>query len=61
MSNTLIFFTKKEAEKCRWLIDMNLYPYQRKYIIAMKRLLTDAEFKKLCKNRGKHGRNKNRL
>ena len=43
------FFTLKEAKKCRALIDANKYPREEKYKIAMQRLLTEEEFKKLNK------------
>lgn len=43
------FFTKKEAIKCRRLIDANKYPRDKKYKVAMQRLLTEEEFKKLNK------------
>ena len=43
------FFTKKEAVKCRKLIDANKYPRDKKYKVAMQRLLTEEEFKKLNK------------
>jgi len=41
------FFTKKEALQCRKLIDANRYPRQKKYLIAMQRLLTGDEFRQL--------------
>ena len=40
---------RKDAEKIRQLIDANRYPYCEEYKIAMKRLLTEEEFKKLKK------------
>lgn len=43
------FYTKKEALKCRRLIDANKYPRDKKYLIAMQRILTDDEFKSLNK------------
>lgn len=43
------FYTKKEALCCRKLIDACKYPREEKYRIAMQRLLTDEEFKKLNK------------
>lgn len=43
------FFTRKEAECCRRLIDLKKYPYEKKYKIAMQRLLTEEEFKALDK------------
>lgn len=55
------FFTKKEAIKCRNLIDSMTYPRDKKYLIAMKRILSDEEFKRLnkkprFKNRRANGR-----
>lgn len=49
MSSTLIFLCKKDAENVRRLIDGNKYPYNKKYKIAMQRILTEEEFKKLNK------------
>lgn len=43
------FFTKKEALYCRKLIDACKYPREEKYRVAMQRLLTEEEFKKLNK------------
>ena len=43
------FYTKKEALCCRKLIDACKYPREEKYRIAMQRLLTDEEFKRLNK------------
>lgn len=43
------FYTKKEATKCRILIDKQIYPREKKYLIAMKRILTEEEYKKLNK------------
>lgn len=43
------FYTKKEATECRILIDKQIYPREDKYLIAMKRILTDREFIKLKK------------
>ena len=43
------FFTKKEALICRTLIDANKYPREKKYRVAMERILTKEEFKKLNK------------
>lgn len=43
------FLCKKDAENVRRLIDANKYPYNKKYKIAMQRLLTEEEFKKLRK------------
>ncbi|WP_299034133.1 hypothetical protein [uncultured Anaerococcus sp.] len=47
------FYTKKEAEQCRKLIDANIYPREEKYKIAMQRILTEKEFKKICKGNNK--------
>lgn len=52
------FFTKKEAKKCRTLIDANKYPREEKYKIAMQRLLTEEEFKKLNKKPRYYNQNK---
>ena len=41
--------TRKDAEKIRHLIDSNRYPYCKDYKVAMQRLLTEEEFKKLKK------------
>lgn len=41
--------TKKDAERVRQLIDLNKYPYCDDYKVAMQRLLTEEEFKKLKK------------
>ena len=41
--------TKKEALKVRNLIDRWLYPYNKNYKMAVKRLLTEEEFKSLDK------------
>ncbi|MFQ7348325.1 MAG: hypothetical protein ACLRN4_00245 [Anaerococcus vaginalis] len=43
------FLCKKDAENVRRLIDGNKYPYNKKYKIAMQRILTEEEFKKLNK------------
>lgn len=42
-------FTKKDAEKIRHLIDINKYLYSKDYRIAMQRLMTEEEFKRLDK------------
>ncbi len=42
-------FTKKDAKKIRNLIDINKYPYSEEYKRAMKRPLTEEEFKGLNK------------
>lgn len=41
--------TKKDAVKVRNLIDAWKYPYYPEYKVAMKRLLTEEEFKSLDK------------
>ncbi|MDD7352008.1 MAG: hypothetical protein PUG84_00965 [Peptoniphilaceae bacterium] len=41
--------TKKEALKVRNLIDRWVYPYNKNYKIAIKRILTEEEFKSLDK------------
>lgn len=43
------FYCYKDADKCRKLIDANLYPKNKKFLFAMKRILTDEEFNKLNK------------
>lgn len=43
------FYNKKMVEKCRRLIDYNIYPYSKEFKIAMQRILTEEEFKKLNK------------
>ena len=43
------FFTRKEAKCCRRLIDQQRYPYEKKYKIAMQRILDEEEFKALQK------------
>ena len=43
------FLCKKDAFNVRRLIDSNKYPYNKKYKLAMKRILTEEEFKKLKK------------
>lgn len=42
------FLCKKDALNVRRLIDSNKYPYNKKYKLAMQRILTE-EFKKLRK------------
>ena len=55
------FYTKKEATKCRIFIDKKIYPREKKYLIAMKRILTEEEYKKLNKRpRHCNKRNKSR-
>lgn len=41
------FYTKKEAECCRRLIDACKYPREEKYRVAMQRILTEEEFRGL--------------
>lgn len=41
--------TKQEALKVRNIIDRWIYPYNKNYKIAVKRLLTEEEFKSLDK------------
>lgn len=43
------FLCKKDAIYVRRLIDRNKYPYNKKYKLAMQRILTEEEFKKLRK------------
>lgn len=43
------FYTRKEAEYCRALIDCNKYPRNRKYQVAVQRLLTREEYSNLNK------------
>ena len=43
------FYTQKEAKLCRNLIDLKKYPREKKYKIAVQRLLSEEEFKKLDK------------
>ena len=43
------FYTRKEAIKCRNLIDSMTYPYDKKYQIAMRRILTESEYRALNK------------
>lgn len=45
------FLCKKDAENVRRLIDGNKYPYNKKYKIAMQRILTEEEFKNLIRNK----------
>ena len=46
------FFTLKEAERVKHLIEINKYPKCKDDRVAMKRLLTDDEYKNLnCKDR----------
>lgn len=41
--------SKSDCIKVRHLIDINKYPYNKDFKIAMKRLLTEEEFKNLDK------------
>ena len=41
------FLCKKDALNVRRLIDSKKYPYNKKYKIAMQRILTEEEFKSL--------------
>lgn len=41
--------SKSDCIKVRHLIDINKYPYNKDFKIAMKRLLTEEEFKSLDK------------
>lgn len=52
------FVCKKDAENVRRLIDSNKYPYNKKYKIAMQRILTEEEFKELNKKQRYHNVNK---
>lgn len=50
--------TRKDALKVRNLIDVGKYPYSKDYKIAMQRLLTEEEFKKLDKKQRYHNKRK---
>lgn len=52
------FYTKKECVKCRNLIDSGTYPKNKKFLIAMQRILTKEEFKKLDKKQRYYNVNK---
>lgn len=43
------FLCKEDSLDVRRLIDSNKYPYNKKYKLAMKRILTEEEFKNLKK------------
>lgn len=58
MSNTPIFYAKKDALNVRRLIDGNKYSYNKKYKIAIQRILTEEEFKKLDKKQRYYNINK---
>ena len=50
--------SKKDCIKVRHLIDINKYPYNSEYKIAMKRLLTEEEFKSLDKKQRYYNSNR---
>lgn len=50
--------SKSDAIKVRHLIDINKYPYNSEYKIAMKRLLTEEEFKNLDKKQRYYNSNR---
>lgn len=52
------FTTKKDAIYVRHLIDINKYPYNNEYKIAMKRLLNEEEFKNLDKKQRYYNSNR---
>ena len=52
--------SKKDAVKLRNLIDIGKYPYCKDYRIAMQRILTEEEFKKLDKKLRYFNPSKNR-
>lgn len=54
------FLCKKDALNVRRLIDSNKYPYNKKYKLAMKRILTEEEFKNLKKKQRYYNVNKGR-
>ena len=51
------FLCKKDAENVRRLIDSGKYPYNKKYKLAMQRIMTEEEFKKLDKKQRYHNVN----
>ncbi|WP_100065123.1 hypothetical protein [Miniphocaeibacter massiliensis] len=55
------FHTREMAEKCRRLIDNNKYPYSKELKIAVQRILTEEEFKKLNKKERYYNVNKGRI
>lgn len=52
------FFTREEALLCRKLIDLNKYPREKKYQRAMRRILTEKEYKQLKKKQRYYNANK---
>lgn len=50
--------SKSDCIKVRHLIDINKYPYNSEYKIAMKRLLTEEEFKSLDKKQRYYNSNR---
>lgn len=50
--------SKSDCIKVRHLIDINKYPYNKDFKIAMKRLLTEEEFKKLDKKQRYYNSNR---
>lgn len=51
------FYTRKEAECCRKLIDAGKFPRDKKYRIAMARILTEEEFRMLNKKQRYYNQN----
>lgn len=52
------FYTEKAANQCRTLIDAMKYPYNKDFLIAMRRILTDQEMNRL--RRKQHYKNINK-
>lgn len=50
--------SKSDCIKVRHLIDINKYPYNKDFKIAMKRLLTEEEFKNLDKKQRYYNSNR---
>ena len=50
--------SKNDCIKVRHLIDINKYPYNSEYKIAIKRLLTEEEFKSLDKKQRYYNSNR---
>ncbi|MDU5377328.1 hypothetical protein [Peptoniphilus lacydonensis] len=50
--------SKSDCIKVRHLIDINKYPYNKDFKIAMKRLLTEEEFKNLEKHQRYYNSNR---
>lgn len=50
--------SKSDCIKVRHLIDINKYPYNSEYKIAMQRLLTEEEFKSLDKKQRYYNSNR---